>query len=387
MHKRMRPLTRPRRPHGSPQFLAGSRRDRRPVGVPHSPAVANATGEDPDWAPAADFWRDRPVAVTGATGFLGGHLVGMLVGLASRVVILGRDQVRALPMAEAWRDRVTVVRGAVEDQVLVERMLGDYEVATAFHLAAQTQVEVASDNPASTFDANVRGTWSVLEAARRSPRLAQVVIASTDKVYGEQRALPSTEQSPLLAVHPIDVSKACADLVAASYARTFGLAVAISRCGTLFGPGDIDWRHLVPGTVLRLLEGRPPVVPAAGVARRDYLYVIDAALSYLRLAEALAERPELAGEAWNFSTERPRTVPDLVELLQIGVGTRLEPEVYQAADHRSDHLYPSAADYRSHDLYTSAAKARTLLGWRPHYTVEEAVITSVRWYRGFLGPS
>jgi CDP-glucose 4,6-dehydratase len=315
------------------------------------------------------------VAVTGATGFLGGHLVGMLVGLGSRVVILARDQVRAMPMAEAWRDRVTVVRGAVEDQGLVERMLGDYEVATAFHLAAQTQVGVASDNPISTFDANVRGTWSVLEAARRSPRLAQVVMASSDNVYGQQPSLPYTEEAALLAVHPIDVSKACADLVAASYARTFGLAVAISRYGTLFGPGDTDWRHLVPGTTLLLVEGRPPVVPANGSLRRDYLYVIDAALTHLRLAEALAEKPELAGEVFNFSTERPLTVLELVEMLQIGVGTHFQPDVHEPADHRSGHLY------------TSAAKARTLLGWQPHHTVEEAVITSVRWYRGFLGQS
>jgi CDP-glucose 4,6-dehydratase len=337
--------------------------------------VATGTGDDPDWAPAADFWRDRPVAVTGATGFLGGHLVGMLVGLGSRVVVLARDQVRAMPMAEAWRDRVTVVRGAVEDQGVVERMLGDYEVATAFHLAAQTHVEVASDNPISTFDANIRGTWSVLEAARRSPRLAQVVMASTDQVYGERGSVPYTEEAALLAVHPIDASKACADLVATSYARTFGLAVAMSRCGTLFGPGDTDWRHLVPGTILLLLEGRPPVVPAEGGLRRDYLYVIDAALTHLRLAEALAEKPELAGEAFNFSTERPLTVRELVEMLQIGAGTHLEAEVHDAANRRTN------------SLYTSAAKARTLLGWQPHHTVEEAVITSVRWYRGFLGQS
>jgi CDP-glucose 4,6-dehydratase len=312
------------------------------------------------------------VAVTGATGFLGGHLVSMLVGLAARVVILARDQVQPMPMAETWRDRVAVVRGAVEDQGLVERMLSDYEVTTAFHLASQTEIRVATDNPVPTFDANLRGTWSVLEAARRSPRIAQVVMASSDRVYGGQRSLPYSEETALLAAHPIDVSKACADMVASSYAGTFGLPVAMARCGNLFGPGDTNWRRLVPGTIMLLLEGRAPVVPAEG-PKRDYLYVIDAALSHLRLAEAMAARPELAGEAFNFSTERPITASALVEMLQIGVGTQLQPEVQQDCPDRLD------------NLYTSSEKARRILGWRPRHTVEEAVITSVRWYRGFLG--
>jgi CDP-glucose 4,6-dehydratase len=339
--------------------------------VTHSLFVPPET--DADWMPSADFWRHRSVAVTGATGFLGSHLVSLLVDAGAQVVALIRDEVPPTPIVDTWRNRVAVVRGAIEDQGVVERMLGEYEATAVFHLAAQTQVKVANANPVSTFESNVLGTWSLLEAARRSPHVAQVVVASSDKAYGEQRALPYAEEMALLAVHPYDVSKACADMVAVSYARTFGVPLAITRCGNFFGPGDINWERLVPGTIRSLLEGRRPVIRSNGKLTRDYLYVIDGALCYLRLAEALAGKPELAGEAFNFSAERPLTVLELVEMLQIAVGSHLEPDVQATASHEIEHQY------------LSATKARRLLGWSPGHTVEEAVILTVRWYRDFLG--
>jgi len=321
------------------------------------------------------FWNDRKVAVTGASGLLGSHLTDLLVARGADVVVLQRDDVPTSPVAERWRDAVSVVRGQVEDQLLLERMLGEYEVRTVFHLAAQSQVGVANRNPVSTFEANVAGTWSVLEAVRRSPLVEQVVSASSDKAYGEQPALPYDESMPLLAVHPYDVSKACADLLCTSYHRTWNVPVAITRCGNFFGPGDRNWERLVPGTIRLLLRGERPVIRSDGTLVRDYLYVVDGALAYLRLAEAMADDPTLAGEAFNFSTERPLNVLELVALLQDAAGTDLEPDVRNVASHE----IPAQ--------FLSATKARDRLGWKAEWTIEDAMAETVAWYRDHLaGP-
>jgi CDP-glucose 4,6-dehydratase len=331
-----------------------------------------ATLSGDSWKPAEDFWRHRNVAVTGGSGFLGSHLVGMLVDLGANVVVLMRDDVPPTPVGQRWQGQVAVVHGSVEDQPTLERLLGEYEIATVFHLAAQTQVQVANENPVSTFMANVAGTWSVLEAARRAPRIGQVLVASSDKAYGAQPMLPYSEDMPLLAVHPYDVSKACADLLATSYARSFNLPVAVTRCGNFFGPGDTNWERLVPGTIRSLIEGQRPIIRSDGTLTRDYLYVVDGARSYLQLAEALAEHPEVSGQAWNFSAERPVSVLELVEMLQIASGTKLDPDIRGTANNEIDHQY------------LSAAKARQMLGWRPGHTLEEALILTVRWYRDYL---
>ena len=323
-----------------------------------------------EWTPSPEFWRRRPVAVTGASGFAGSHLVAQLVDLGADVVVLLRDELP--PAWPARSDAVAVVRGDLADQAAVGRLLADHGVVTAFHLAAQNRPWTAEWAPVPSFETNIRGTWLFLEAARLAPSVGQVVVASTDEAYGEQLTTPCTEDMPPLAVRPLEVSRACADLVAGSFARTFGLQAAIARCPTLFGPGDTDWARLVPGVIRSLVEGQPPVVHAEARLSRDYLFVVDAARSYLQLAEALAERTELAGEVFNFSAERPVTVLELVEMLQIGAATRLEPE-FQVAG-------PPEAVMR----HLSAGKAREVLGWRPWHTFEEAVLLTVQWYQDHL---
>lgn len=327
----------------------------------------------PSWKPDAAFWRDRPVAVTGATGFLGSHLTSLLADLGAAVVVLARDDVPPSPISERWASAVTTVRGAVEDRVVMERILGEYEVRTVLHLAAQSQVGVANRNPVTTFEANVAGTWSVLDAVRRSPRVEQVVTASSDKAYGAQPVLPYDEEMPLLAVNPYDVSKACADLVSQSYFSTYDVPVCITRCGNFFGPGDRNWERLVPGTIRSLLRGERPVIRSDGTMVRDYLYVVDGALAYLLLVEAMASDPSLIGQAFNFSTETPLTVLELVAKLQEAAGTELEPDVQATATHEID------------SQFLSAAKARKLLGWAPTATVEQALSATVAWYREYLG--
>jgi CDP-glucose 4,6-dehydratase len=325
------------------------------------------------WSPTRSFWERRPVAVTGATGFLGSHLTAQLVELGAAVVALVRDEVPTTAISEAWRGRVSVVRGAVEDQAVVERMLGDYDVRTVLHLAAQSQVGVANRNAVGTYEANVAGTWSLLEAVRRSSTVTEVVTASSDKAYGAQPALPYDEAMPLLAVNPYDVSKACADLIATSFHRTFGVPVCVTRCGNFFGPGDVNWERLVPGTIRSLVRGERPVLRSDGTMVRDYLYVVDGALAYLRLAENMAEDPTVIGEAFNFSTETPMTVLELVAALQKAAGTDLEPDIRATASHEID------------SQYLSAAKARKILGWEPTKSVDDALADTVAWYRAELG--
>lgn len=320
-----------------------------------------------------DEWFHRAVAVTGATGFLGSHLVDMLVQRGAEVVVLVRDEVPTTDITRKWKGRVAEVRGDVRDQQLLERLFGEYGASCVFHLAAQTQVEVANANPISTFQSNIEGTWALLEAARRSPNVRGVVAASSDKAYGAQATLPYTEETPLQAIHPYDVSKACSDLICASYANVFDVPVVVTRCGNFFGPGDTNWARLVPSVSRDLLEGRQPVIRSDGTPVRDYLYIREAALAYLRLAEAILEDSSLAGQAFNFSSGRPLTVLDMVDLISKAVGVAGTPDVRATARHEID------------AQHLDSSKARTVLGWEPTYSTEEALAETVAWYREHLG--
>lgn len=264
------------------------------------------------------FWKDRPVFVTGATGLLGGWLVRRLIDAEAEIVCLVRDW---LPQSEVVRssliEQVRVVRGDVRDQALLERLLGEYEIDTVLHLAAQAIVGVANRNPISTFETNVQGTWALLEACRHSPNVKQIVVASSDKAYGDQEVLPYDEQTPLQGQHPYDVSKACGDLIARSYAVTYQLPVAITRCGNFYGGGDLHWNRIVPGTIRSIVQGQRPVIRSDGQYGRDYFYVEDGAAACMLLAERLARQPDLRGEAFNFSYEVQMTVLEIVQRILV----------------------------------------------------------------------
>ncbi len=323
--------------------------------------------------PDTAFWRDRPVFVTGATGLLGGWLVRRLVAGGADVVALVRDWVpRSTLFGAELAGRVTLVRGDVRDQEVLERALGEYEIDTVFHLAAQTIVGVANRNPVSTLDTNVRGTWALLEAARRSPLVRAIVTASSDKAYGDHDRLPYDETAALHGEHPYDASKSCADLVARMYAVTYGVPVAITRCGNFYGGGDLNWNRLVPGTIRAVLRGERPVVRSDGSLIRDYFYVEDGASAYLRLAEALHGRADLRGEAFNFSNELQVDVLALVRRILARMGSTLRPDVRAEATHEIRHQW------------LSAAKARTVLGWAPEFTLDEGLDRTIAWYREFL---
>ena len=319
------------------------------------------------------FWLDRPTFITGATGLVGGWLVKRLLAAGADIVCLVRDWV---PECELVRSSdiecVKVVRGDVCDPLLMERALGEYEIDTVVHLAAQTIVGIANRNPASTFESNVAGTWTLLEACRRSPAVKQIVVASSDKAYGDQETLPYDESTPLQGQHPYDVSKSCADLITHTYAVSYDLPAAITRCGNFYGGGDLNWNRIVPGTIRSILRGQRPIIRSDGNYIRDYFYVEDGAAAYMLLAERLAADPDLRGEAFNFSNELQVTVLELACKILHLMGSNLEPDVRNETSNEIRHQY------------LSAAKARNILGWKPLFTLDEGLRKTIDWYRECL---
>src|SRR5437870_6077824 len=289
------------------------------------------------------FWQDRRVFVTGGTGLVGAWTVRALLERGAHVVCLVRDQVAGSELVRGGlHRRIDVVHGAVENYELIERSLAEYEIQTVIHLAAQTIVGIANRSPLSTFETNVKGTWCVLEAARRSARSPHVLIASSDKAYGEQFQLPYTEEAPLEGRHPYDASKSCADILALTYHHTYGMPVCVTRCGNFYGGGDLNWNRIVPGTIRAVLRGERPLIRSDGTFIRDYFYVKDGAAAYLHLAECMADQPDVCGQAFNFSTEIQVTVLTMVQHLLRLMGSSLQPLVLGQASHEIKHQYLSA---------------------------------------------
>ncbi|HEX2679432.1 MAG TPA: GDP-mannose 4,6-dehydratase [Polyangiales bacterium] len=322
----------------------------------------------------SSFWEGRPVFVTGATGLLGSCLTRRLVEAKAEVVCLVRDWV---PQSELFRSgtdqKCRIVRGDVRDQALMERVIGEYETRSVFHLAAQTIVGIASRNPTSTWETNVGGTWALLEACRRSPLIQDVVIASSDKAYGVQQKLPYTEDASLTGTFPYDCSKSCTDLISQSYAITYDMPVGITRCGNFYGPGDLNWNRIVPGTIRSLFMNERPQIRSNGKFVRDYFFIEDGAAAYMHLAEQLSKRKELRGQAFNFSTELPMSVLDVVDKIKRAMNSKIEPEILNQATHEIP------------EQFLSAEKARKLLSWKPLYSFDESLARTIPWYQELLG--
>lgn len=319
------------------------------------------------------YWSGRRVFVTGCTGLLGSWLTRELVEQGADVVGLVRDWVpHSSLVSEGTIDRITVVRGDIEDIPVLERALAEYEIQNVFHLAAQAIVGTANRNPLPTFKSNIAGSWNLFDACRRCPTVSAVVVASSDKAYGTPDTLPYDETMPLKGLHPYDVSKSCTDLLAQTYHHSYGLAVCITRCGNFYGGGDLNFNRIIPGTIRSALAGERPLIRSDGTMIRDYIYVRDVVAAYLMLAEAMQD-PALHGEAFNFSTESRYTVLELTRrVLEVMGRTDLEPIVLNEASNEIQ------------EQYLSATKARERLGWKPVYTLEAALAETVDWYRSFL---
>ena len=322
----------------------------------------------------SQFWRDRRVFITGATGLIGGHLTAKLLDLGADVVALTRDWVpHSLFARQGLATRVTIVHGDCTDFDLLKRALAEYETQTVFHLAAQTLVGVADADPLATLEVNIAGTYRLLEAARQLPESPDIVLASSDKAYGEAETLPYTESTRLEGRQPYAVSKSCADLIAQAYAQTYDLPVAITRCGNFYGPGDLNWNRIVPGTIRSALNGEAPIIRSDGQHQRDYIYAADGVSAYLTLAQALATRPELRGAAFNFGSNSPVSVLSLVEQILVACG-------------RAD-LTPVVRNQAQNEIVNQsldATKAERELGWHAEFELERGLAETVEWYRGVL---
>jgi CDP-glucose 4,6-dehydratase len=268
--------------------------------------------------------------------------------------------------------RLYVVEGDITDYALMERTLAEYEIETIFHLAAQTIVPIANRAPLSTFDTNIKGTWVVLEAARRNPTVHQIVVASSDKAYGTQAELPYREESPLVGRHPYDVSKSCADLIAQTYGHSYDMPVVVTRFANLYGGGDLNWNRIVPGTVRSIIRGERPVIRSDGSLRRDYLFVDDAVSGYMEVAQHM-DSTDVRGQAFNFGMDQPSTALEIVQtILSLSNRPELKPIILDQARNEIP------------DQFLCSDKAHELLGWRPRHSLREGLQKTFDWYRRFL---
>jgi len=320
------------------------------------------------------FWKNRNAFVTGAAGFVGAHVARTLVEQGARVVCLQRDAVRANPLdIFDLRRRVTVVNGSVEDYSLMERIITEYEIEAVFHLAAQAIVGAANRSPLSTFEANIRGSYSLLEACRRGETVKRVVVASSDKAYGSHDQLPYSEDYPLLGLFPYDASKACADIIARSFAHTYRTPVAVSRFANIYGPGDMNMSRIIPGAIISVLRDEAPIIRSDGTPIREFVYVDDVARGYLLLAEKI---DEVTGEAFNFGAGEPVRILDLVNRIirLAGKEGQIEPRV----------MLERKIEREIDAQYLSAEKAEARLGWRAEIDLDEGLKRAIEWYCAFL---
>jgi CDP-glucose 4,6-dehydratase len=320
-------------------------------------------------------WKDHRVFVTGATGFIGSWLVRRLLEQGAYVAVLIRDwdpQSQLISSGDVQRTRV--VDGALEDYATLERAINEHEPDTVFHLGAQTLVGPALRNPLPTFESNIRGTYNLMEACRIHSGIVQrVVVASSDKAYGEAERLPYSEDMPLQGRHPYDVSKSCTDLIALTYAWSYGLPVTITRCGNVYGGGDLNWSQLVPGIIRSVLSDQRPVLRSDGSYTRDFIFVSDVVNAYLLLASRTTEKG-VQGEAFNFGLQSRVTVMDMtLAVLRLMGRSDLRPMI------RND------AKREIKDQSLDSSKARNLLGWAPTYSLEQGILETIHWYRDFFG--
>jgi CDP-glucose 4,6-dehydratase len=324
-------------------------------------------------------WKGRRVLVTGGTGVVGTNLVNRLEGLGAEVTALVRDWVPVTRILGPWlsgESGVNLVRGGLEDYPLMERTLAEYEIEYIFHLGAQTIVSIGNASPAGTFRANIQGTWNLLEAARvvsgYAPQIRGICVASSDKAYGPSQTLPYTEDQPLAGTHPYEVSKSCCDLIARSYAATYDLPVAVARMGNIYGPGDLNFTRVIPGTIRSLLAGERPRIRSDGTPVREYFFVGDAVEAYLTLAER-AGGIRVKGEAFNFSSGERATVLEVVRMIARKMGRRAKPFILKESRHEIQ------------EQYLAIGKAKKVLKWAPAYTLDRGLDLTIPWYREVFG--
>jgi len=318
-------------------------------------------------------WKGKNVLVTGADGFIASWIAKELIARGTNVITIVRDIKKPRISLDLLgiRDKITVVQGDITDYDIVQRVLNEYSIDTCFHLAAQAIVGIANKSPISTFDSNIKGTWTILEAVRNSKSVERVIVASSDKAYGDQKKLPYTEDMPLLGSYPYDASKVCTDVLSRCFAKTYGLPIAVTRCANVYGGADLHMERIVPGTICSVLRGETPVIRSDGTPKRDYVYIKDVANAYLVLAENLG-RKDVRGEAFNFGSEKPISVLELFNKIIKLCGKDVEPKILNEAKNEIQ------------CQYLSTEKAKKLLGWSIKFSLDEGLKETVQWYKEYL---
>lgn len=317
------------------------------------------------------FWDGRSVLVTGAAGLLGGWVCRNLADTGARVAGLDIDWSHGTVLGEG--DTVKRIDGDIRDRGTMDRVLQEEAIDTVLHLAAQAVVGPANEDPVETFEHNILGTWVTLDACRSRPEVTGIVVASSDKAYGDHGGKPYEEGMALLGRHPYAASKTCTDVLAQTYAESFELPVAITRCGNMYGGGDTEWSRIVPGTIRSVLQDERPLIRSDGRFVRDYFFVEDAAAGVIVLAQAVTTRPVIRGEAFNFGADVRLSVLGIVERILRLMGSDLEPDVRNEAMNE-------IAEQR-----VSGKKAHEVLGWSPTHSLDEGLARTVDWYRDYLG--
>ncbi len=325
-----------------------------------------------------NFWKNRRVFVTGSTGVIGLNLINRLVSYGAEVTALVRDWVPQAIHLGGWLSAgsdVNIVRGELEDYFFIQRVMSEYEIQYIFHLGAQTIVNIGNASPVTTFKANIEGTWNLLEAVRilkgYSDTVEAVCVASSDKAYGSSRTLPYTEDMPLCGEHPYDVSKSCTDLIAQCYGKTYDLPVSIARMGNIYGPGDLNFSRIIPGTIRSILEERMPEIRSNGTPVREYFFVEDAVNAYLSLAEH-TRTMNRHGEAFNFSSGEKMSVTEVVRHIITTMGFKREPVILNTSRNEIQ------------EQYLSIRKAQNVLDWQPEYPFEKGLLKTIEWYKGLI---
>ncbi len=317
-------------------------------------------------------WKNTNVLVTGADGFIGSHIAKALVEKGARVVTIARDIKKTNNMDILdLKDKIDIVRGDIINLEDCERAINEYDIEFCFHIAAQAIVGPANRSPLSTFGSNIKGTWNILETCRTSKTIKGIIIASSDKAYGQQKKLPYTEDSPLNGYFPYDASKACAEIIARSYFMTYNLPLAITRNANTYGPADMNMSRIIPDVITRLVKDEQPIIRSDGNPERDYLYIKDSVNAYLILAENL-HRKEVVGQAFNFGTGKPISVLDLYKKMIKIVGKDVKPKILGQAKNEIDRQY------------LDSSKAKKVLGWEPEYDIDSGLKETIEWYKKYF---
>ncbi len=318
------------------------------------------------------FWRGRRVLISGFEGFLGSHLTCRLLHNHARVVGLDIKTYRPdTIISDKERSKMMTIKGNVQNMPLLSSIIKKEKIEFVFHLAAEALVGKCFDNPLRAFSTNIKGTWSILEAARHNKSVKAIIVASSDKAYGDQIKLPLKESFPLVGRHPYDVSKSCADLLAYTYFHSYGLPVCVTRCGNIFGPGDFNFSRIIPDSIKSALKNKPLFIRSDGKFIRDYIYIQDIVDGYLILAKKMVTS-KIRGESFNFSNENPKSVLAIVRL------------IYRLMKKKANYEILNLAKYEIKKQYLCSKKARSILGWKPNFSLEEGLKQTICWYRQLL---